>query len=287
MSQDEIDELRSKYSRQSQDEEFLRVTREKLLNSFNGDLKQDLKIITIDLGEIGASIGVFKGKECIKAQPLKIIKINKLFDRPPELDQKDSTKKSEEKIKCEKQKGLRKEHLGRHLESWAKESSKIMKKRPLSKLGDHDLRRLSLHIKWMIRDWVRLNASQIIKAAETEGADLIVFESLRGFTAPGYDKIAEEKKRWLAVFSYGRIRHKVKEKAVERGMRVITVPYRYSSQICSKCGKIQKKKGKWRKNKKKHLFECEFCNHKDNSDDNTVKVLAKVFWGDISLPKSR
>jgi IS605 OrfB family transposase len=136
----------------------------------------------------------------------------------------------------------------------------------------------------MIRDWARLNASQIIQAAENHGVDLIVFESLRGFKAKGYEKLEQEEKRRLAFFAYGRVRRKVKEKAVERGMRVVTVPYLESSQHCWSCGKKQEDLRKLRENKKIRRFKCEFCSNKCDSDVNAAGVLAKVFWGDIVLP---
>jgi IS605 OrfB family transposase len=140
----------------------------------------------------------------------------------------------------------------------------------------------------MIRDWVRLNASQIIKVAERNRADLIVFESLRGYRAHGYDVVDPDQKRRLAFFAYGRIFRKVTEKAVERGMRVVTVPYFESSQHCAECGKKREDYNRWRKNKRDdHSFQCEHCGHKSNSDENAARVLAKVFWGDIVLPVER
>ncbi|OHB73575.1 MAG: hypothetical protein A2Z25_17115 [Planctomycetes bacterium RBG_16_55_9] len=179
--------------------------------------------------------------------------------------------------------------MGRHLESWAGGAKEISVKRRQKKpeLGDYDMRRLSLHIRWMIRDWVRLNTSQIIEKAEQNNVDLIVFESMRGFSPPGYDKIDEDKKRRLAFFAYGRIRHKVKEKAVERGMLVVTVPYLKSSQFCAKCGKEQQDKNTWKKNKRGHRFICENkeCGYKANSDENAAHVLGRVFWGEIKLPE--
>jgi len=290
ISQDEIDALRSReFPRAAQDQKFLDAVRVRLLAGFPGDPKRELRILAVDLGDRGASVGLFAGKELLESKPLKIIKMDKLYDRMPEVDQ-EGGKKSENYVEPGKRKGLDKDHVGRHLKSWAEGAGVIAQKREGTDavgLGTYDMRRLSLHIRWMIRDWVRLNVSQVITEAERAGVDLIVFESLRGFSAPGYDKLDQEKKRRLAFFAYGRIRRKATEKAVERGMRVVTVPYRDSSQICSVCGKKQENRGRWNKNKRGRQFDCEYCGFKANSDDNAARVLGRVFWGDIQLPAQK
>jgi hypothetical protein len=289
VSQDEIDRLRSrKYPRKAEDQLFLDEARALLLESFQADDGRELKLLAVDLGETGASAALFEGRAFQKAFPLKIVKLDKLYDALPGTDEKKKEKKSEEEKKKERQRGLGKDHVGRHVESFAEGARRIAEARSTEtvELGGHDMRRLSLHVRWMIRDWVRLNASQIIETAEKSGADLIVFESLRGFRAPGYDKLDPDKKRRLAFLAYGRIRRKVTEKAVERGMRVVTAPYLKSSQFCSECGREQTDKKRLRQNKRKRIFDCEYadCNYKCNSDENAARVLGRVFWGEIKLP---
>lgn len=288
-SQDEIDELRSrKYPRQAQDADFLKAAREKLLQSFKGENPtKEIKIMAVDLGEYRGYISVYKGENIEISEPLSILKIDKLYDslESAGVDKTDLAKYIKD------HKGLIKEHVDSHLKVISEKANEITKHRPAGKktgasnLKDYDLRSLTAHTGWMIRDWVRLNVSQIIRIAEKHEVDLIVLESLRGWKAPGYDEFDLRKKRWLAFFSYGRIRHKLKEKAVERGMMVVTVPYYKSSQICSKCGKEQENKGLWKKNKNERLFICDYpgCGHRDNSDANAAKVLAKIFWGEIVL----
>jgi len=286
VSQDEIDELRSrKYPRQAQDQQFLDEARKRLLESFHGDAERELRILAVDLGTLGGAAAVFEGRYFKNSEPLKIIKIDRIYDKLPTQDKTAEQSKLPEELKKLKEKGLSKEHVGRHLESWASGEKEIAERRGKSGIGEYDMRRLSLHVRWMIRDWVRLNTSQIIETAERNKVDLIVFESMRGFRAPGYDKLDEDKKRRLAFFAHGRIRHKVRGKAVERGMLVVTVPYLKSSQFCAKCGKEQQDRKTWEKNKRAHRFSCEECGHKANSDENAAGVLGRVFWGEIELPK--
>ncbi|MBI3581305.1 MAG: transposase [Nitrospinae bacterium] len=282
VSQDAIDELRSRaYPRKAQDRQFLENARKLLIESFDGELEKNLRMFVVDLGTNSAAAASFAGKEFKKSFPLKVVKIEKLYDATPEPTK--SEKKGEtDKNTAQKGTGLRLPHVAKHLEVWFKKAAEIGEKK--RELGVHDLRRLALHLRWMIRDWVRLNASQIIMKAEEEKSDLIVFESLRGFRAPGYDKLEDEKKRRLAFFSYGAIRRKVVEKAVERGMRVVTVPYFKSSQFCSKCGKEHPDLKELKKDKRARKFKCPFCKTEVNCDENAARVLGKVFWGEIQLP---
>jgi hypothetical protein len=289
MTQDQIDELRSrKYPRSAQDNLFLDEARRQLLEKSEEKARSRLKILTVDLGTDSGSTAIFEGNKFQKTELLKIIKLEKLYSARPKPEKAKEEKLTEEKNKRAGQKGLGKAHLGRHLESWVEGAKEIAEKRGQEKiqLSENDMRRLTLHTRWMIRDWVQLNTSQIIKIAEQNDIDLIVFESMRGFKLPGYDNIDDDKKRRLAFFAAGGIRHKVREKAVERGMLVMTVPYMNSSQFCSKCGKEQQDKGKWCRNKKRHEFNCEFngCGYKGNSDENAARILGKVFWGEIKLP---
>lgn len=296
VSQDEIDKIRSDYPRRSQDQEFLDAARKKLLDSFIGDIERDLKILAVDLGSLNAAYAVFQGRSCLKSGLLKIIKIDgpNLYDSLP----KEKNKSGKDVYKFAKEQGLGKEHVDMHVKSFSEGAEAIAAKRAEiakkknekkkgkeSELGDHDMRSLSIHTRWMIRDWVRLNAKQIIETAEKNKIDLIVFESLRGFYAPSHDKLDEDKKRRMAFFAYGRIRRKVAEKAVERGMRVVTVPYFKSSQTCSKCTETQNDKNKWETNKKKQRFICEkeCCDFKIHSDENAARVIGRVFWDEIEL----
>lgn len=302
-SQDELDELRSRcFPRQAQDQQFLDAARQRLLDSFPGgaeEAKRNMRLLAVDLGETGACAAVYQGTTHQTDCPLAIIKINRLYaGRPDALEPDVKGRPSKEKRKFDKgdPRGVRKEHVARHLARIAQKTAEITqhpRRQPAVPQtvtpGAHDLRSLKRHTAWMIRDWTRLNAAQIVKVAEDQRCNLIVFESLRGFLAPGYDKLCpkeEDKKRWLAMFAYGRVRRKVVEKAVERGMRVVTVPYYKSSQVCSTCGAVQENTNLHRENKRDRKFICEknTCAVELNSDANAARVLARIFWGEITLP---
>lgn len=306
-TQDQIDELRSRrFPRAAQDQDFLDAARKLLLESFQGDPERELRLLAVDLGTAGACAAVFQGRTHRKDIPLRVVKLDQLYESFPSNFSKRTQdvleRSSEERPDL---RGLSVEHIQKHLEGMSQRVSEIIQRRQqvagstAAQLSSHDLRRMTLHIAWMIRDWVRLNTRQIIAAAEEHHCDLIVFESLRGFRLPGYAELNPEQKRRLAMWSFGRIRRKVIEKAVERGMRVVMVPYFSSSQVCWRCGHAQQDKNRWRKNKKQRRFQCECgdsrarvsdrpacrCSEQLNSDANAARVLARVFWGELRLPR--
>lgn len=288
VSQDELDELRSRvFPRQAQDRDFLKAARERILQGpFAGAGSSDLRVLAVDMGMTGTQVAFFQGESFKESRPLPINKIDTLR---PEFPQpaKDATPDS---------RGLRKEHVGRHLKTIAEGASALAEHRAAADddaegvLLESDFRGLKRHIVWMARDWARLNARQIMARAIEHSCDLIVFESLRGHRVPGFDTLgqeAERKKQEQLLYAFGRVRRKVAEKAVERGMRVVTVPYFKSSQVCAGCGRAQANLGLWKKNKAKKEFKCEHegCKHRCNSDANAARVVGGVFWGSIVLPE--
>lgn len=331
-TQDELDTLRSReFPRRAQDQEFLDAARRRLLESWKGGRPKDsIRLLAVDLGETGASAAVYKGITHETDEALPIIKIERAYDALPAGPKADEAGKAKKPTKAKPgdrgedeekadHRGVRKEHVKLHLDRIGEGAAEIAAHRA-GRTGDqaaagpapapatlaaHDFRGLKRHVRWMIRDWVRHNASRVITVAEARQCDLIVFESLRGFRPPGYEQIDPDKKLRLAMFAFGHIRRKVTEKAVERGMRVVTVPYFKSSQFCSACGHEQADSGRLRRNKKNHKFICECgerktvrdaapgagparpscpCRADLNSDTNAARVLARVFWGEIRLP---
>lgn len=292
VTQDELDDLRSKsFPRQADDQKFLDAARTRLFETFNGDPKRDLRILTVDMGMGGAHAAVYEGTQHKLDIAIPIHKFDKLYTGVPDSFK---DKKDKDDNVTPDTRGLRKEHVGRHLNAIADGAAEIAATRhqqtdnPMQTLREADFRGLKRHIRWMIRDWARLNARQIIDLAEQHRCDVIVFESLRGSRRPDYDKLgdnAERQKAERILYAYGQVRRKVTEKAVERGMRTVTAPYHKSSKVCSHCGREQENDGLWRKNKTtKKLFVCEHCQAEINSDANAARVLARVFLGEIMLP---
>ena len=200
LTQDEIDDIRSKsYRRKSEDQLFLDPARQRLLDSFTGK-PEAMRILAVNLGSSAAAAALFEGRVFVGSYPLKIAKLGRLMASFKDGRSSDSHEhKSGKHNPSGRRLGV--EHVNLHGNEFAIEASTIARKRlelrakevtkngdatqpmPVT-LGGNDLRGLTLHVRRMIRDWVRLNAKQIIDVAERERADLIVFESMRGFCRP-------------------------------------------------------------------------------------------------------
>lgn len=289
VSQDEIDKLRSQqFPRAHQDKEFLREARKQVLDTFTGgapSVEKELRVLAVDLGQVSAGYALFVGKEH-KDKPqgtLAIAKVAGLQDHFPETTKQDGKKDHDYSL------GLSKEHVVRHLDHAAEVASAIKAWRnkefgendPRAQVGDHDQRGRFRHVNRMVRDWVRLNVKQIIEKAEELNADLIVLDSSRKPMVPGRDDPDLPQKQRKAYRAFGQIRHKLREKAVERGMRVVTVPEAHTSEACHLCGQPGKQEKTERRFKCKNP-DCEI--HKAggmHTDVNAALVLGRVFWGEI------
>jgi len=326
--QDDLDSLRRKYRLRSEERELLKQSQELLKKSFKGDFDKELTLLAVDLGERGAAVALYRGGQRVALnggdEILPISKIDYCYplsaERRQEIAEAGKTSRfplfDEDEIpnRATDSRGLCKEHVARrHMTRLTEGAKRVAKHRNRKRkserpaiLGRHDHRRLQRHIKGMNRDWARHNASQIASIARKYRSQLIVFESLRDQKVPGRDELNTEsqlEKKKLAMYSYGRIRQKVAEKAVELGMRVVTVPEFLSSQHCWKCG-CRNKKAK--QQKQQHYFECPCAmangkapNSRDSnspcpknctaqrldSDVNAARFLARVFLGDFPLPQ--
>jgi hypothetical protein len=145
-AQDEIDELRSRqFPRQAQDRQFLEAARKRLLESFSADPERDLRILAVDLGETGAQAAVYQGRTPKADVPLKIVKIDWCYSAVPEVLKKDQELKPPPKFEKDKDwRGLRKEHVGRHLKQLAKGAEEVAKHRQADGSGAGDAARFRL-----------------------------------------------------------------------------------------------------------------------------------------------
>jgi hypothetical protein len=290
VSQDDLDKLRSrKFPRAHQDKEFVREARKLVLDTFKAGaaaVEKDLRVLAVDLGQVAAAYALFVGKTH-RGHPqgsLTIAKVAGLSDHFPEVSNEDGEKGHDYS------RGLTKEHVVRHLNHAAEVAARIRKwrnekfgeKDPRAQVGDHDQRGRFRHVNRMVRDWVRLNVKQIMDKAEELNADLIVLDSSRKPMVPGRDNPDLPEKQRKAYRAFGQIRHKLCEKAVERGMRVVTVPEAHTSGACHLCGAPGKQQKDAERKFKCKNPECEI--HKTGEIDpdvNAALVLGRVFWGEL------
>ena len=101
----------------------------------------------------------------------------------------------------------------------------------------------------------------LIDFAIKNGCGTIQMENLEGVT--------KEAERFLKNWSYYELQNMIENKATEKGISVIKINPKYTSQRCSKCGHIDRENRKTQAN-----FECTCCGFKANADYNASQNLA-------------
>ena len=101
----------------------------------------------------------------------------------------------------------------------------------------------------------------VIDYAIKKGCGIIQMEELSG--------ISKKAKPFLKNWSYFDLQNKIKYKANEVGIKVITVSPSYTSQRCSKCGNIDENN-----HITQALFKCTSCGYSTNADYNASQNLA-------------
>jgi IS605 OrfB family transposase len=126
--------------------------------------------------------------------------------------------------------------------------------RPVEKLND----RIS-----NFRDTINHKyARYIVDFAVKNQCAVIQLEDLSGITEG-------KKDRFLKHWTYFDLQNKIKSKAMEKGINVISIDPKYTSQRCSRCGYIDKEN-----RPEQALFLCQSCGFKANADHNAALNIA-------------
>lgn len=118
----------------------------------------------------------------------------------------------------------------------------------------------------------------IVDEAVRLGVGIIQMEDLSGIS---------EVDTFLKDWTFYDLQQKIKYKAEEKGIEVVTIKPNFTSQRCSKCGCITKEN---RTSQEK--FECTVCNHKVNADVNAarniaIKDIEKIIQDQLKLQKKQ
>lgn len=84
----------------------------------------------------------------------------------------------------------------------------------------------------------------------------------------------EKKATFLGDWTYYNLQSKIEYKAKQKGINVVKVSPKYTSQRCSKCGHISKENRDAKKDQSK--FECVSCGFKTNADFNASKNISTL-----------
>lgn len=120
-------------------------------------------------------------------------------------------------------------------------------------------KRLGRKISNRTKDFARKVAKQLVEWA---GPSTIVLEDLQFKPRTRKSGGPKALRRRLNHFPYGLLRDCIKRKAEIAGIEVTFVNPAYTSQTCSKCGKVGVRR--------RHEFKCECCGHRDHADKNAA-----------------
>ena len=82
----------------------------------------------------------------------------------------------------------------------------------------------------------------------------------------------KKNRRWFHSWNFAQLQRYIEYKAQEKGISVVYLDARYSSQKCSRCGY------RIRSNRKDQVhFECRKCGYRLNADLNAARNLANNY----------
>ncbi|AGK61415.1 transposase, IS605 OrfB family, central region [Archaeoglobus sulfaticallidus PM70-1] len=152
----------------------------------------------------------------------------------------------------------------------------------LQKKGTSSAKRKLKQLSGRERRWVNTILHQISRAfvdTLSEG-DYVVLEKLNGIR----DR-CNVRKEYRATFhnwAFRRLQEMIEYKCLERGVPVVYVEPKYSSQRCPRCGTIDK-----RNRKSQALFQCVSCGFQHNADyvaSLNLSELARGGWAAVNQP---
>ena len=107
-------------------------------------------------------------------------------------------------------------------------------------------------------------SKSIVNFSVKNKAGIIKMEDLSGMG----DK--NKKNKFLKDWSYFQLQTMVEYKAKEKGIEVVYINPKYTSQTCSKCGNLEEDQRVTQSE-----FICNYCGHKENADLNAARNIAK------------
>ena len=115
-------------------------------------------------------------------------------------------------------------------------------------------------------------AKEIVELVPAGG--VIVLEKLKGIRKR--IKAGKQNRRWIHSWNFAQLQRLIEYKAQVKGIRVVYVDARYTSQKCSKCGHVS------RKNRRDQAhFVCEGCGFQLNADLNASRNIVKNYLASL------
>jgi IS605 OrfB family transposase len=126
--------------------------------------------------------------------------------------------------------------------------------------GTKGAKRLLKRLSGKERRWMADLNHRIAKAivSSCKPGDVIAMEDLRSIRER--IRVAREQRLVQHSWAFGQLGRFIEDKAAERGIAVVYVDPRYTSQRCPRCGNVD------RRNRHRHLFRCTACGFIGHAD---------------------
>ena len=111
-------------------------------------------------------------------------------------------------------------------------------------------------------------AKEVVELVPAGG--VIVLEKLKGIRKRV--KVGKQNRRWIHSWNFAQLQRFIEYKAKAKGIKVVYVDARYTSQKCSRCGHISRKNRKGQAH-----FVCERCGYQLNADLNAGRNIVKNY----------
>nr|WP_277346523.1 zinc ribbon domain-containing protein [Acidianus sulfidivorans] len=125
----------------------------------------------------------------------------------------------------------------------------------------------------MLLDFAKKVGKQIVDEAKRLNANVIVLENLNRMINR-VNHLSKNYRDKLYLMQYRRVQEWIQQQAMKRGMKVIFVDAKYSSQTCPKCGSKMTESGY-------RTLKCEKCGFEENRD--YIAVMNLYGRGSLSL----
>lgn len=123
------------------------------------------------------------------------------------------------------------------------------------------LRRQKRRERRFVTDSNHCIAKDIVnKALQRFDSPIIAMEDLKGIRQQKY--IGKTHRTRLNKWAFYQLQQFIEYKALEKGIPVIYIDPKYTSQMCPKCGHTERSN----RNRKKHHFQCKKCGYQSNDD---------------------
>ena len=236
------------------------------------------RISSVKLTVPSQSIKFEKGRlkiPCLKMEmdfQKDVEKINQI-----ELDQEvayiSCSVKEADKIECDSWMGVDLNTTGHCCVASNPSTGKVFK---LGKSANHTHKKLKNKESRVIRDLNHKISKKIVNEAKEKKAG-IVLEDLKDIRKTA--KTSRKSRYALNSWSFYQLKTFIEYKAKLHGVLVAKIDPRYTSQQCSKCGLLGKRKGK--------IFKCQ-CRHvEENADVNASFVISLRHQGVLQSPVDR